>query len=117
MKTVCEVLGVARSAVAVKRARSSDWRDGRRARVTNDAGLVEEQVIGPRSLRVEENIERRRAVPPHCTDHRDDHAVEHGRLGEVVRDRAERIARGDTAVEVDLGVKPEAPEAGLAALT
>ncbi len=42
MKTVCEVLGVARSAVAVKRARSSDWRDGRRARVTNDAGLVEE---------------------------------------------------------------------------
>ncbi len=42
MKTVCEVLGVARSAVAVKRVRSSDWRDGRRARVTNDAGLVEE---------------------------------------------------------------------------
>ncbi|VBY70119.1 integrase catalytic subunit [Burkholderia pseudomallei] len=42
MKTVCEVLGVARSAVAVKRTRSSDWRDGRRARVTNDAGLVEE---------------------------------------------------------------------------
>ncbi|MCW3649189.1 IS3 family transposase, partial [Burkholderia cenocepacia] len=42
MKTVCEVLGVARSAVAVKRARSSDWRDGRRARMTNDAGLVEE---------------------------------------------------------------------------
>ncbi|WP_155121948.1 IS3 family transposase [Burkholderia ubonensis] len=42
LKTVCEVLGVARSAVAVKRARSSDWRDGRRARVTNDARLVEE---------------------------------------------------------------------------
>ncbi|MBN8745888.1 IS3 family transposase [Pandoraea sp. XJJ-1] len=42
MKTVCEVLGVARSAVAVKRTRSSDWRDGRRARMTNDAGLVEE---------------------------------------------------------------------------
>lgn len=42
MKTVCEVLGVARSAVAVKRARSTYWRDGRRARVTNDAGLVEE---------------------------------------------------------------------------
>ncbi|AYZ98903.1 IS3 family transposase [Burkholderia sp. AU29985] len=41
MKTVCEVLGVARAAVAVKRVRSSDWRDGRRARVTNDAGLVE----------------------------------------------------------------------------
>ncbi len=32
MTTVCEVLGVARSAVAVKRVRSFDWRDGRRAR-------------------------------------------------------------------------------------
>ncbi|WP_102869200.1 IS3 family transposase, partial [Burkholderia thailandensis] len=42
MKTVCEVLGVARSAVVVKRIRSSDWRDGRRARMTNDAGLIEE---------------------------------------------------------------------------
>lgn len=42
MKTVCEVLGVAPSAVAVKRVRPSDWRDGRRARVTDDAELVEE---------------------------------------------------------------------------
>jgi hypothetical protein len=30
-KTVCEVLGVTRSAVVVKRNRSSYWRDGRRA--------------------------------------------------------------------------------------
>lgn len=42
MKTVCEVLGVARSAVVVKQARSSDWRDGRPARPTDDTGLVEE---------------------------------------------------------------------------
>lgn len=42
MKTLCEVLGVVRLAVAVKRARSSGWRHGRRARVTNDAALVEE---------------------------------------------------------------------------
>ena len=42
MKTVCEVLGVARSAVVVKRIRSSDWRDGRRARVTDDTGFIEE---------------------------------------------------------------------------
>ena len=42
MKTVCEVLGVARSAVVVKRIRSSDWRDGRRVRVTDDTGLIEE---------------------------------------------------------------------------
>jgi putative transposase len=42
MKTVCEVLGVARSAVAVKRARPGGWRDGRCTRVTDDAGLVEE---------------------------------------------------------------------------
>ncbi len=42
MKTVCEVLDVARSAVVVKRIRSSEWRDGRRARVTDDTGLVEE---------------------------------------------------------------------------
>jgi len=42
MKTVCEVLGVVRSAVAVKRGRPSDWRDGRGSRVTDDAGLVEE---------------------------------------------------------------------------
>lgn len=42
MTTVCKVLGVARSAVVVKRIRSSDWRDRRRARVTDDTGLVEE---------------------------------------------------------------------------
>ncbi|MBB5510740.1 transposase InsO family protein [Paraburkholderia sp. JPY681] len=37
-----EVLGVARSGVAAKRARSSDWQDGRSARLTDDAELVEE---------------------------------------------------------------------------
>ena len=42
MKTVCEVLGVARSGMAVKQARSSDWQDGRRARPTDDTELVEE---------------------------------------------------------------------------
>jgi putative transposase len=42
MKTVCEVFGVARSAVAVKQARSPDWQDGRRARPTDDAELVAE---------------------------------------------------------------------------
>ena len=42
MKTVCEVLGVARSGVAVKRVRPSDWQDGRSARVTDDTELVEE---------------------------------------------------------------------------
>ena len=42
MKQVCEVLGVARSNVAAKRARAADWRDGRSARQTDDAGLVEE---------------------------------------------------------------------------
>ena len=42
MKRVCEVLGVARSNMAVRLARSADWRDGRTARPTHDAGLVEE---------------------------------------------------------------------------
>ncbi|MGA3891807.1 IS3 family transposase [Ralstonia nicotianae] len=42
MKTVCDVLGVARSAVAVKQRRSTDWQDGRCARSTNDVELVEE---------------------------------------------------------------------------
>jgi transcription elongation factor len=36
MKTVCDVLGVARSAVAVKKSRTPDWQDGRRTRRTND---------------------------------------------------------------------------------
>ncbi|WP_392395834.1 DUF3363 domain-containing protein [Paraburkholderia caledonica] len=36
MKTVCDVLGVARSALAVRKARSQDWQDGRRARQTDD---------------------------------------------------------------------------------
>ncbi len=39
LKTVCEVLGVARSGVAVKRVRPSDWQDGRSARVTDDTEL------------------------------------------------------------------------------
>lgn len=42
MKTVCDVLGVARSAVAAKRARLPDWQDGRRARRTDDSGLLAE---------------------------------------------------------------------------
>ncbi|REE89219.1 transposase InsO family protein [Cupriavidus plantarum] len=42
LKTVCEVLGVARSGVAVKRTRSSDWQDGRGARATDDTELVKE---------------------------------------------------------------------------
>ena len=42
MKQVCEVLGVARSNVAAKLARPADWQDGRSARNTDDAGLVEE---------------------------------------------------------------------------
>jgi putative transposase len=41
MKMVCEVLGVVRCAVVAKRVRLSDWRDGRRAHVTDDTGLVE----------------------------------------------------------------------------
>ncbi len=42
VKQVCEVLGVARSNITAKLARPTDWRDGRTARRTNDAGLVEE---------------------------------------------------------------------------
>ncbi|MGF6961100.1 hypothetical protein QFZ97_007056 [Paraburkholderia youngii] len=42
LKTVCKVLGVARSGVAAKQARSSDWQDGRSARPTDDTELVEE---------------------------------------------------------------------------
>lgn len=33
LKTVCEVLGVARSGLAVKQARDAGWHDGRRARM------------------------------------------------------------------------------------
>jgi putative transposase len=42
VKRVCDVLGVARSNVADELARPPDWRDGRTARKTDDAGLVEE---------------------------------------------------------------------------
>jgi hypothetical protein len=42
VKRVCDVLGVARSNVSVKLARAADWRDGRSARRTDDAGLVDE---------------------------------------------------------------------------
>ena len=42
VKRVCKVLGVARSNVAVKLARPTGWQDGRSARETDDAGLVEE---------------------------------------------------------------------------
>lgn len=42
MKTVCEVLGVARSGVAVKQGRAPDWKDGRRWRESQDRGLLEE---------------------------------------------------------------------------
>jgi hypothetical protein len=42
VKRVCDVLGVARSNVADKLSRPPDWRDGRTARQTGDAGLVEE---------------------------------------------------------------------------
>ena len=42
VKRVCEVLGVARSNVAVKLARPTEWQDGRSARETDDASLVEE---------------------------------------------------------------------------
>lgn len=41
MKSVCGVLGVARSAVLTKRARPSEWKDGRSRRVVDDAGLVQ----------------------------------------------------------------------------
>ena len=49
MKTVCDVPGVARSALAVRKARSPDWRDGRRTRHTDDTELVaaiDEHVAG-----------------------------------------------------------------------
>ena len=42
VKQVCEVLGVARSNVAAKLARPADWQDGRSARNTDDASLVDE---------------------------------------------------------------------------
>ncbi|MGF6261868.1 putative transposase [Paraburkholderia youngii] len=42
MKQVCDVLGVARSNVAARLARPADWQDGRSARKTDDAGLVDE---------------------------------------------------------------------------
>lgn len=43
MKTVCEVLGVARSNVAVRASRSADWSDGRKGRCPiDDAALVAE---------------------------------------------------------------------------
>jgi len=42
VKQVCDVLGVARSNVSVKLARPADWQDGRSARKTDDAGLVDE---------------------------------------------------------------------------
>jgi putative transposase len=42
VKQVCDVLGVARSNVAEKLARPVDWQDGRTARKTDDASLVEE---------------------------------------------------------------------------
>uniref|UniRef100_A0A0S4WN14 Transposase n=1 Tax=Ralstonia solanacearum TaxID=305 RepID=A0A0S4WN14_RALSL len=42
VKQVCEVLGVARSNVAATRTRPADWRDGRTARQTDDAGLMDE---------------------------------------------------------------------------
>lgn len=42
VKQVCDVLGVARSNMAARLARPADWLDGRSARKTDDAGLVEE---------------------------------------------------------------------------
>ncbi|MPW11607.1 IS3 family transposase [Paraburkholderia sp. CNPSo 3155] len=42
VKQVCDVLGVARSNVAARLARPADWQDGRSARKTGDAGLVDE---------------------------------------------------------------------------
>jgi putative transposase len=40
MKTVCDVLCVTRSALAVRKARFPDWQDGRRARQTEDTERV-----------------------------------------------------------------------------
>lgn len=42
LKTVCEVLGVARSGLAVKQARDAGWHDGRRARMPDDTELLDE---------------------------------------------------------------------------
>ncbi|MBB5404396.1 putative transposase [Paraburkholderia sp. JPY162] len=42
VKQVCDVLGVARANVAARLARPADWQDGRSARKTGDAGLVDE---------------------------------------------------------------------------
>lgn len=42
VKTVCDVLGVARSNVIDRLSRGPDWRDGRSARRTDDGPLVEE---------------------------------------------------------------------------
>jgi putative transposase len=42
LNQVCRTLGVARSAAAVHRSRSQDWRDGRSHRRCDDGGLVEE---------------------------------------------------------------------------
>ena len=42
MKAVCDVLGVARSNIVIRLARSDDWEDGRRARVLHDCDLIEE---------------------------------------------------------------------------
>lgn len=42
LKTVCEVLGVARSGLAVKQVRDGGWQDGRRARMPDDTGLLDE---------------------------------------------------------------------------
>ncbi len=50
MKVVCNVLGVVRSAVAVKRARSPEWRDGRSTRKVDDSGLLEEIELHVASL-------------------------------------------------------------------
>jgi putative transposase len=42
MKSVCDVLGVARSAASARRARPVHWRDGRSARHMDDEGLAAE---------------------------------------------------------------------------
>ncbi|WP_288845551.1 IS3 family transposase [uncultured Paraburkholderia sp.] len=42
VKQVCDVLGVARSNVTARLARPANWQDGRSARKTDDAGLVED---------------------------------------------------------------------------
>ena len=42
MKQVCDVLGVARSNVAAKLVRATDWQDRRGAIRTDDAALVAE---------------------------------------------------------------------------